>query len=471
MDPSALILTIADPSHVLTLFPVFSPAALTANVSAVPLATAFFVGVGLMSIGNLFGDGDDDSGDSDEVVFDDTGGGDEFEDELGDLGEDDDWDQAEGNVGELEQRVDELETEIDEISSTMGTVRSENEEISESVEEVEDNVRKLLEIYEMVTQGVNPFVDEVQQGSGAGGFDDGGSFDVLGDDSGSQETASEGDIDDDVAEAEPEAFFDDDFEDEEDGFMDDDVGGFDDGDDLDEETEFDEDFDEDFDQDIGGDEFDDAVEGGEELDDTDQEPAPDDGGKSFEDLKSKYDSDADHSEATGQDERPGRNESPEDGDVPPQEWETPPEAPSAQAMSPQSSDRPYLSTLEGGYVNDLVVMEWLTFLVEETNTVETHRAIKYYEDIEWISEDVADHLENFVDGISDETRDEPLPARERLSYPGNIPIDVHMDSLRYISKLSSDHEREMLEMGMPGGPRSGGDPAMETARPMENVRR
>lgn len=63
-------------------------------------------------------------------------------------------------IVELDQRISELENEVENISASMSTLKQENEHISKSVQGMEDNIRKLLEVYEIVTRGVNPFVDD-----------------------------------------------------------------------------------------------------------------------------------------------------------------------------------------------------------------------------------------------------------------------------------------------------------------------
>ncbi|WP_122089591.1 FlaD/FlaE family flagellar protein [Halalkalicoccus subterraneus] len=103
---------------------------------------------------------------------------------------------------EFERRIDEIETELASVSSTVNTIRSENEEMSEAVSEIEENIRKLLNVYEMVTRGINPFTDDEVDMGGAGGsiglFDDG----------------EDDDLDADVASADAESFFDDDLDDD-----------------------------------------------------------------------------------------------------------------------------------------------------------------------------------------------------------------------------------------------------------------
>ena len=156
-------------------------------------------------------DGDDESDTSAEggdALFDESA-----DDDLGDFGDMDDLDgmddmeDAGDDAGDIAPRVDELENEVAEISSTVSTVRSENEAMSETVEEVEENVRKLLEIYEMVTKGVNPFVDDAAPA--AGGMDAGGDGFALFDD----EDDEPEDLDEEVVDADPDSFFDEDFDD------------------------------------------------------------------------------------------------------------------------------------------------------------------------------------------------------------------------------------------------------------------
>jgi archaellum component FlaD/FlaE/archaellum component FlaC len=511
------------------------------SVKAAVLSTALTAlnGVGMMSIRGFFGsdDEEEDGGDGDDggMVFDesvegmDDGGLGEFDDMDDDWG--DDSGDGGGSVGELENRVDEIENELASVSSTVSTVKSENEEISESVDEIEDNVRKLLDIYEMVTRGVNPFVDDAQQGSA---FDD-GSFGLFEDEQ-SAEPEDEN-LDDDIVSAEAESFFDDDFDG--DGAGDDFAEGGGGGDPFEDDGDG-------FEDDGFGD---DTFEDGEEADPLEDDPEDGGGtGKSFDELKSEYESgdanwaegeapedaedgqsvpdtpeedgddaveaadadgfedaadarfdDADDAfsggafdeaaeddefgatggfdeeaeEAADPTEDPSADPTPEDsteepGDPTPEEpaagttagtamtdgaalgeegdeWESPTEEPSADAMAMPSSERPYLTDLQNGYVSDMVVMEWLTYLVEESDPLEAHRAIKYYEDVEWIDETVADRLWNFLDGFPRDGPEDALPPRRDMSYPSELTVDHHIRSLSFIANLAGDQERELFD--------------------------
>ena len=374
----------------------------------------------------LFGDGmgddvgmDDEFGGMDDDVGMDDGMGDWADggggDEFGGMG------GGSGPTQELENRIDDLENEVAEISSTVGTVRSENEQISGKVDDAEENVRKLLEIYEMVTRGVNPFVDDVQGDSmGGGAFGNEGGFGLF---EGDEEEEEEEDLDSDIADAEAESFFDDDFED---------------------------------DEEFGGDElgFDSPDEGMGEIDDVDVETDDADdseggqaGGSTFQDLKEEYESgDADWAEdgtADG-DDAENEPESP-DGDF---EFDEPDEQPvEAEPATPVQSNesgldsKPYLAALPNGYVSDLVVMEWLEFLVTEFGVDDAVRTITYYGDIGWISESVEEDLLSFVGGFADVDSVDPGETG-----PAALEIDDHIQSLTFLSQLTGDAvQRKIVE--------------------------
>jgi len=82
-------------------------------------------------------------------------------------------------------------------------------------------------------------------------------------------------------------------------------------------------------------------------------------------------------------------------------------------------------------VGDLMVMEWLEFLVEESTTTDAVRAVNYYERVEWIDEEVADQLKGFLSGFGD-------IDRNLMDRPGtdHLDLDHHTRSLKYIMQLT-----------------------------------
>ncbi|RBI63978.1 fla cluster protein flaCE [halophilic archaeon] len=390
-----------------------------------------------------------DAGGGDDLFGDDAGG--DMDGGFGDVADDgmddgmDDWGGDDGGFGdmggggaaatqELENRVEELENEVGDISSSMSTVRSENEQISEKVDDVEENVRKLLEIYEMVTRGVNPFVDDVPNGGMGGDAFDGGAAGGGGDfglfDDEEEEQADE-DLDEDVADAEAESFFDDDFDDIEEADAMDDFEAEDD--DMD---------------------FEDTNDGDDETGQA--------GGSTFQELKEEYESgEADWAEgddggpeaaaepepAPESEPEPTPEPEPASTDVPAEtapeddgefEFEGPEQTGETRAAETtmrmrRGTNKPYLERLPSGYLVDLVVMEWLEFLVEEFGAEEAVHTISYYEDIDWIGESVADDLLTFVDGIADVT-----DVDEEAGSPATLGVDDHIQSLTFMSQLTGD---------------------------------
>jgi len=439
------------------------------------------------------------------------GGGDGFDDFDGMDEWDDDFDDGGGgggaNTDELENRLDDLEAEVATLSSTVSTVRSENEEISEAVDDIEEDVRNLLDIYEMVTRGINPFVDDSSGFEGVGGGED--SFGLFDDDEG-DEPAEEA-LDDDVASADADGFFDEELVEPDDGGFDemddpDDADDADDelGDDLDEE--FDESLDDEFDgslDDTLDDELDDELDDGGSADAASEtEPADDgddmnDDAKSFSELKEEYDA----GEADWADEAGGETAADDDpfeddgdaldelGDAPEDagsldddfgaEAEDAPEAERSDGVADSADDdagrspaaggrgpvpggdpadsvddgfeyvgsddlsgsgrKPYLTELPADYVGDLLVMEWLEFLVSESDVTDAVRAIQYYERIEWVGADAAARLRDFLSGFG-------TVDRNLIDRPGTDELvrEHHTRSLRYITQLNGTSSHTVL---------------------------
>ena len=479
-------------------------------------------------------DDDDASGGGDDIF---GGGGDGMDGDMGggdfdDFDEMDEWDDEFGDgddaggaaTDELENRLDDLEAEVATLSSTVSTVRSENEEISATVEETEEDIRNLLDIYEMVTRGINPFVDE-SSGFAGGGAE--GSFGLFDDDEDEDEPA----LDEDVANADPDGFFDEEL-------VEPDDGGFDDADDPfgdDADGDFD-DADDPFDE-GPSDELDDGepADAASETDPADDDDDMNDDGKSFSELKAEYDAgEADWADDAGDaspdddpgepaDEDPfgddfGADEDPFGDDLNADEngdagggfddaangldtaendadaaengdagglddatngtddarrdratgaTEPAPGGDPADAngdgfeyveRDDLSSPRrkPYLTELPGDYVGDLLVMEWLEFLVSESDVTDAVRAINYYERIEWVGPDAAARLREFLSGFGTVDRNVvDRPGTDRLVR------EHHTRSLRYITQLNgTDSHLMLLDRwdDLAGGSLVGGDP-------------
>lgn len=98
----------------------------------------------------------------------------------------------------------------------------------------------------------------------------------------------------------------------------------------------------------------------------------------------------------------------------------------------EDRQKPYLRQLPGDYVGDLMVMEWLEYLVEEGDTTDAVRAINYYERVEWLSPEVAEQLKSFLSGFGE-------IDRNLIDRPGTAKLDLqhHTQSLKYIMQLTN----------------------------------
>ena len=414
---------------------------LTSLLARPELALALPALGGMFDLGSK-GEDDDPAGDEastgDDAGFADDGDGDEMDgmDDWGDLdGGDDDWAEDAGGdqLGELEDKVSDLETEVSGLSSSMETVKEENRQLAETVDEADETIRKLLDVYEIVTRGINPFVDDAEAMAGADG-----SFGLFGD------QASEEPIDPDIAEADAESFFDDDFddfeeadpetEDEPEAEVEDEGGDEDEGgsgasfDDLKAE----------YDADDGS--WEDVVDEDEADEDEEADGAALGAEETAEESLAATDDDGDGAEAWG--DELGLDEEPEpEPDVIVDEGTPEPEptfdhepepTPRANgnghhAENGHAADgRPYLTRVPNGYAAEMVLLDWARYLVDEGDAAGAVDAFRHYERLGWISERVRRRLATL--------------ATELCDTPATAPVDLgpahHRRSLEYVSRLA-----------------------------------
>ena len=394
---------------------------------------------GMFDLGRNAEDADEDPAGDGESTDDDTGfagdgdGMDDWDDLDGD-GEDDWGEDAEGSqLGELEDKVNGLETEVSGLSSSMETVKEENRHLAETVEEADETIRKLLDVYEIVTRGINPFVDDAEAMAAADG-----SFGLFGDE------ASAEPIDDDIAGADAESFFDDDFDDfEEPEAADaDDTAEAEDGDGDDEGSgaSFD-DLKAEYEADDGS--WEDVVdeeEGGERADE--------DGGAEAESEDGPEADDGAWGEELGLDEESAPETEPEaevDAIVdqqPVAELDPEPEpAPRANGNGDGTGStnghhtgnghahdaRPYLADVPTGYAAEVVLLDWARHLVDEGDAAGAVDAFRHYERLGWISEPVRRRLATLATELCEAT-----------GSTGTVTLgpEHHRRSLEYVSRLA-----------------------------------
>lgn len=85
-------------------------------------------------------------------------------------------------------------------------------------------------------------------------------------------------------------------------------------------------------------------------------------------------------------------------------------------------------------------MEWLQYLVDSSNVTDTYIALKYYNEIGWISDNMMLDLQQYLNGFNG---DIDRNKTHKLSTE-NLNNKHHKNSLKYITILSSDSSRAFI---------------------------
>jgi flagellar protein FlaE len=93
-------------------------------------------------------------------------------------------------------------------------------------------------------------------------------------------------------------------------------------------------------------------------------------------------------------------------------------------------EKPYLDGLPTRYGAEVVVFEWLDFLVEKGGFENTGHALDYYEDVEWLSPQAHEDLRAYMHGFADVNRFD-------ADGPNDLDTNDHVLSLVYIARLAS----------------------------------
>lgn len=88
--------------------------------------------------------------------------------------------------------------------------------------------------------------------------------------------------------------------------------------------------------------------------------------------------------------------------------------------------KPYLDELPDSFGSEILVFEWLEFLLEQVGYKETMETLRYYESIDWLSSSIESILQEYASGcpVSEEHKKESLGK------------DDHLLSLLYIARLT-----------------------------------
>ena len=315
-------------------------------------------------------------------------GGDDFSDE--DFEEDLEKDEFGGGgaqnrrIDEIESRLNTVENQVEDVSSKTDNIREENESAMEQLDDMQADIRKLLEIYEVISEGINPFI---------GGGEETEGFDLF-------EQAQNPE--------EPKEFKEENKEESE------------------------------FETEEPKNEYQKAREDEEkfkELKEQEQQQEPENLEDEFieqeEPKEIKEKTEPDHEKNQKKPKNPPKEKTKTE-----KEKETKPKNPTQNHppnQSPKSKENIYLNKLTKDFKTDLIVLEWVKHLKKHKQD-NLNKLLNYYVDIGWISQNVRNNLLTYSRGITTENQNKKTKKE--------ITIKDHIKSLKYIAKIYEDKEKE-----------------------------
>lgn len=96
----------------------------------------------------------------------------------------------------------------------------------------------------------------------------------------------------------------------------------------------------------------------------------------------------------------------------------------AEPQSRAGRSRPYLDSLPPGYGREVLILEWIEFLVERGGPGGAREAIDYYEEIGWVGTEAADQLLTFLDEYPEHDHGDRA-----------LTMGDHGTSLEYVAQL------------------------------------
>jgi flagellar protein FlaE len=98
-----------------------------------------------------------------------------------------------------------------------------------------------------------------------------------------------------------------------------------------------------------------------------------------------------------------------------------------QSATGDDDSKPYLDGVPASHAAEATVFEWLEFLVNRAGFRGAMEALRYYRNIEWVTETAMYDLEEYLFGFSDAESDRY----------GELTADDHRESLVYLAELNA----------------------------------
>lgn len=96
------------------------------------------------------------------------------------------------------------------------------------------------------------------------------------------------------------------------------------------------------------------------------------------------------------------------------------------ALGEGALEKPYLKRLPDAYAAEILVFEWLEFLLAKSGFKRTLDVLQYYRSIDWITDGLAEQLREYLTGLEEPTGD-----------AGELTRADHMLSLVYIARIAA----------------------------------
>jgi archaellum component FlaD/FlaE len=304
--------------------------------------------------------------------------------------QDDRTDEILEQLDDISYEIDQLSTDVEENQSTIRTLRNEREGLRERMDSIEENNATMLGIYDRLTNEINPFAaDWDERYDQKVSEQDGPEYGVI------EPPENEMEVRREIMEQRED----------------------------------------------------------ETADEESPTPTPEpeeEGAVSFDDLKHKHDGDdgsesvesanepvTEHSESNEAEsavhdgaspDDPSRDDATERANV-----DEPPIDPAAPAAAveaaPGKTDGPYLSALAPTVATEVLIMDWLSLLIDIAGPAGAMKALDFYERVGWISTDIKRQLEDVLSGAH-ERGDQPSRP------PSDLTADEHNRSFAHIVRLA-----------------------------------
>jgi len=124
------------------------------------------------------------------------------------------------------------------------------------------------------------------------------------------------------------------------------------------------------------------------------------------------------------------------------------------------ADGPHLESLDGTAAEQVTAMAWARYLGSAFGSSGAIRALRYYRDVSWISQDVYHTMVDYVRGLSVDELTEEEDAIDRETSVESLrdtPYERHARSLEFVAAIAGDSiERDLTTLRL-------GDEAMGAA--------